>query len=221
MSVIITKQQQQQQCLPDHPVHDEDVAQKSHHANDGVESRDRYGYDNTPGVPQRTLLLGVVLQPVAHQAALLVREGDIEGDDGVQVGQRELSSWHRVRLHAAVHSARGAENLRAQLPEGTWNCLKGEARHRLSPKSGKKVKGFPKNCVWKNWGGIEEETVALQQRPAVSVRSSSVRAPLILSKISTSQPRRSAIPVRRRQGCAWWASTGDGKVMGAPYLNLH
>lgn len=102
MTVIKKKQQQ---CLPDHPVHDEDVTQKSHHANDGVESRDGYGYDYTPGAPHRTLLLGVVLQPVAHQAALLVREGDIEGDDGVKVGQGELSSWDRVRLHAAAGAA--------------------------------------------------------------------------------------------------------------------
>lgn len=43
------------QCLPDHPVHDEDVAQKSHHANDGVESRDGDGYDYTTGAPHRTL----------------------------------------------------------------------------------------------------------------------------------------------------------------------
>lgn len=87
-------------CLPHYPVHDEDVAQKSHHANDGVESRDGYGYDNTPGTPHRTLLLGVVLQCVAHQAGVLVREGDIEGDDRVKVGQRQMSAGDRERLHA-------------------------------------------------------------------------------------------------------------------------
>lgn len=97
-----------QQCLPDHPVHDEDVAQKSHHANDGVQSRDGYGYDYTPGALHRTLLLGVILQPVAHQAALLVRKGDIEGDDGVKVGQGELSSRDRERFHAVSSAALSA-----------------------------------------------------------------------------------------------------------------
>ena len=96
--------------LPDHSVHDEDVAQKSHHANDGVESRDGDGYDYPPGAPHRTLLLllGVVLQPVAHQAALLVREGDIERDDGVEVGQGELRSRDGVRFHAAALSTLAA-----------------------------------------------------------------------------------------------------------------
>lgn len=68
--------------LPDHPVHDEDVTQKSHHADDRVESRYGDGYGDTRGAAHRTLLLGVVLQPVSH---LLVRECDIEGDDGVKV----------------------------------------------------------------------------------------------------------------------------------------
>lgn len=90
------------QRLPDYSVHDEDVAEKSHHADNGVERRDGYGYDYTPGAPRRILLLGVVLQPVAHQVALLVWEGDIKGDDGVKVGQGELSSGDRVGLHAAV-----------------------------------------------------------------------------------------------------------------------
>lgn len=119
-AMIAENKKQNQQRLPDHPVHDEDVAQKSHHANDRVERRDGYGYDYTRGAPHRTLLLlllGGVQQPVPHQAALIVREGDIIRDDGVEVGQGELSSRDRVRLHAAATAGSdcGAENLRVKM----------------------------------------------------------------------------------------------------------
>lgn len=135
--------------ISDHPVHDKDVAQKSHHANDGVESRDGYGYDYTAGAPHWTLLLGVVLHPVTHQATLLVREGDIKGDDGVKVGQGELSSGDRVRLHAAalftlsvVLKTCSHNNVKE------LNCLEWLKLVRLEARNGTNgVKDFPKKNV--------------------------------------------------------------------------
>lgn len=133
--MTVIKTQTKSRCLPDHPVHDEDVAQKSHHANDGVESRDGYGYDQTPGAPHRSPLPGVVLQPLAHQAVLLVRERDVEGDDWVKVGQGERSSRDRVRLHAAAaaRSTRAAGYLLKQLgwTLKEFNRLEGESGVRV------------------------------------------------------------------------------------------
>lgn len=99
------RRHEKQVFLPDHPVHDEHVAQKSHHADDGVESRDADRCDQAPGAPGRTPRPGAVLQPVAR---LLVREGGVVSDDGVEVGQVELSSRDGVRLHAAEAAALSA-----------------------------------------------------------------------------------------------------------------
>lgn len=84
--------------LPDNSVHDEDVAKQSHDANDRVERRDGHGDDHPPGAPNRALRLRGV------QLAFL-REGDVKGDDRVQVGQRELRSGDRVRLHVHLTEA--------------------------------------------------------------------------------------------------------------------
>lgn len=92
--------------LPDHPVHDQDVPQKSHHADDGVQSRDGGGDGDPRGAAPRNLLPAGVQQPLRR---LFVRECDVEGDDGVKVGQGELRPRRRDRFHDAA--ARSAEEL--------------------------------------------------------------------------------------------------------------
>lgn len=86
--------------LPHHPVHDQDVAQESHHADDWVESRDGDGDDEPARAPHGTGRLRLVAG--AQPGALLVCEGDVEGDDRVEVGQRELRPRHCERLHVSA-----------------------------------------------------------------------------------------------------------------------
>lgn len=84
------------ESLPDHSIHDEDVAKKSHDADHGVERSDGDGYDDPCGT-LHGVLLGVVLS-VRDEAHHVVRERDIEGDHGVEV--RQLRSPGRGgRLH--------------------------------------------------------------------------------------------------------------------------
>ncbi|KAA8586051.1 hypothetical protein FQN60_007620 [Etheostoma spectabile] len=178
-------------CLPDHPVHDEDIAQKSHHANDGVESRDGYGNDQTPGAAHRSPLPGVVLQPLPHQAVLLVRERDVEGDDGVQVGQGERTSRDRVRLHSghgerssrdrvgihaafAARSTRAAGNLLKQLGRTLeeFNRLGAEKRGPSGNRgefSKTKKRNWRSRQALRKTTGIEEK-VAPEQRSAATKR---------------------------------------------------
>lgn len=97
---------------PDHPVHDEHVSQQPHDADERVERSDGHGYDHPRRATHRPPLLGQVLQPAA-----LVRERHVVGDDGVQVGQRQLSSGDRERLHGAKRTrARNGASEQEQNP---------------------------------------------------------------------------------------------------------
>lgn len=136
-------------------------------------------------------------QRVALKEAPLVPDGDVEGNDGVQVGQRDLRSRHRERLHGAVHSARGAEKemggkkittttkkkLARPINEGTCRNLRGEQRLStlLPGENWKESEGvaFPKSAATLR-KTIEEVRLRRPSRCA--------RAALSLSKISTSQP---------------------------------
>lgn len=102
---------EEERRLPDHPVHDQDVPQKSHHADDGVQSRDGDGDGDPRGAAPRNLLPAGVLQPPRR---LFIQECDVEGDDGVKVGQGELRPRHRDRLHDAAARSAEAELLRGE-----------------------------------------------------------------------------------------------------------
>ncbi|GAA6081888.1 uncharacterized, partial [Tachysurus ichikawai] len=98
------------ELLPDHPIHHKDVPEKSHDADDGVESSNGHSYYH-PRCSFRGVLFSLVLS-IRNEGCHIVRKGDIVRDDGVKVGNVSISSSGQLHyVMVALCDGRNASDL--------------------------------------------------------------------------------------------------------------